>query len=135
MLSEMYLLRAKSFSEMVNSNYDPIEYDTRQLFYWVTHLLDMSLYSVAPIWSRPHFIKVELTEWFYENAVLRYGQLSLYGAKVKGKDFYTVMNNVSNIFNELGNTIEGIEFSSECVIPDNEHKCVNAYLTVKMVVL
>ena len=136
MVNEKYLLVAKNLAERnknrLNTERSPKEQETDELFYWIMSRLEWSVQGCWPA-KTSHSVTVKISRWYDDGrALLEHGKVSDYLSEyVKGEEFYAVMNDVANAFNEIGKSDEnGYHFYATCIIP--EYITETAELTVHM---
>lgn len=136
MVNEKYLFVAENLAERnknrLNTNRSPKEQETEELFYWIISRLEWSIRGCYPA-RESHSVTVKISHWYNDGSVLlEHGRVSDYLSEyVRGEEFYTVMNDVANIFNEIGKSDEnGYHFYATCILP--EYTTETAELTVHM---
>lgn len=105
MVKEHYLLSAKNLNSInrirIDSSRSLIEEETDDLFFWIMSRLEESIISCTPARNH-HNITVSVDYWEDDYPILKCGQKSYCPMHVKGNTFYDVMQNVVNIFNDIG---------------------------------
>lgn len=136
MVNEKYLLIAENLAERNMNRLDkersPKEQEIDRLFYWIMSRLEWYVESCSPA-QRFHAVTIKISYLYDDGEVLlEHGRVSDYLSEyVKGVEFYSVMNEVANIFNEIGKSDEkGYQFDATCIIPIKEIE--SAELTVHM---
>lgn len=136
MVNEKYLLVAENLAERnknrLNTERSPKEQETDELFYWIMSRLEWSVQGCWPA-KTSHSVTVKISRWYDDGrALLEHGKVSDYLSEyVKGEEFYAVMNDVANAFNEIGKSDEnGYHFYATCILP--EYITETAELTVHM---
>ena len=133
MVNENYLLVVKNLTDRnknrLNTERSPKEQETDELFYWIMSRLE---WCVQGCWPAKTSHSVKLKEGFVSNrnfVLLEHGKVSQYLSQyVTREEFYSVMQEVANVFNEIGkNDEDGYNFYAVC-FTENER----AYLTVNM---
>lgn len=133
MVNENYLFAAKNLADRnknrLDKERDPIEKEKEGLFYWIMSRLE---WCVEGCWPAKESHSVTVKEGFcYANSnrvLLEHGRVSEYLSKdVTREEFYSVMEQVAEIFNEIGEQVEGYHFNAKCFITAG-----NAELTVHM---
>lgn len=136
MVNEKYLLIAENLAERninrLNKERSLKEQEIDRLFYWIMSRLEWYVESCSPA-QRSHTVTIKISYLYDDGDVLlEHCRVSDYLSEyVKGVEFYSVMNEVANIFNEIGKSDEkGYQFDATCIIPTNEIE--SAELTVRM---
>lgn len=136
MVKEKYLLRAESLAKRnknrLNENHTPKEKETDELFYWIMTRLEWELQGSSTQTSYSITIKEDYL-YSYGRVLLEHGRVSEYLSEyVKKEEFYAVMEDVANIFNQIGKSEEkGYQFYATCLIPNNKNEM--AEMTVHMI--
>lgn len=139
MLNKKYLFAAKNLSDRnrnrLNKDLSPEEKEKEQLFYWIMSRIEWSAQGCWPA-QQSHRVRIA-TEHLYEDGqiLLAHGKVSEYLSEyVRGYKFCSVMQEVCNIFNEIGKSEEnGYHFWATFVLP--EGKIENAEFIVNMATL
>ena len=136
MVNEKYLLVAENLAERnknrLNTERSPKEQETDELFYWIMSRLEWSVQGCWPA-KTSHSVTVKISRWYDDGrALLEHGKVSDYLSEyVKGEEFYAVMNDVANAFNEIGKSDEKVyHFYETCIL--TEYITETAELTVHM---
>lgn len=136
MVNEKYLIVAENLAERnknrLNTERTPKEQETDELFYWVMSRLEWSVHGCWPP-KTSHSVTIKISRWYDDGrALLEHGKVSEYlSGYVKGEELYAVMNNVANIFNEIGKSDEkGYHFYATCIL--SEYITETSELTVHM---
>lgn len=120
MVNENYLLAVKNLTDRnknrLNAERSPKEQETDELFYWIMSRLEWSIQGCWPA-KTSHNVTVE--EGFVSNdnsVLLEHGRVSQYLSQyVTREEFYSVMQEVANVFNEIGKSEEaGYNFYAVC---------------------
>lgn len=107
MVKEKYLLQAEILAERnknrLDTNRSPKEKETEELFYWIISRLEWSVQGCWP-GQRGHTITVQAYIYNPDGGVLvEHGRVSKYLSQyVNNEEFFTVLNDIANIFNEIG---------------------------------
>lgn len=137
MVKEKYLLRAESLAKRnknrLNENYTPKEKETDELFYWIMTRLEWGLEGSYPPQTSYSITIKEIYLDSNGRVLLEHGRVSEYLSEyVKKEEFYAVMEDVANIFNQIGKSEEkGYQFYATCLIPNNKNEM--AEMTVHMI--
>lgn len=113
----------------LNPQCNPKEQEMDELFYWVMSAIEFSVHSC---WPAKTSHSVTLREpWFSddERVMLEYGDYPPYVSQyVTREEFYSVMQEVAEVFNEIGkNEEDGYHFWANCYTGNG-----SASLTVNM---
>lgn len=118
MVNENYLLVAESLVDRnknrLNSTRSPRQQETDRLFYWIMRNIEVSVEGCWPA-KKYHYVSVTKTRLYDDGSVLlSHERVSNYLSQyVKDKEFYSVMEDVANIFNEIGKFEEnGYKYSA-----------------------
>lgn len=111
MVNEKYLLAAENLAERnkarLNTESSPKEKETEELFYWVISRLEWHMQGCWPA-KEHHDLIIDIKRWYNDGRVLlQHGNVSQYLSQyVIGKEFDNVMEDVVNIFNDIGKNEE-----------------------------
>lgn len=125
MVSNKYLFVAENLVERnknrLNTERSPKEQEVDELFYWIMSRLEWSMQGCCPA-KKSHSVTVITSHWYADGSVLlEHGVVDNYLSKyVNGKEFYAVMKDVANIFNEIGKSkTNEYHFYAICILPKN----------------
>lgn len=120
MVNGKYLLAVENLAERnkarLNTKGSPKEKETEELFYWVISRLEWHMQGCWPAKTHHDLIIDIRRGWYNDGSILlKHGNVSEYLSQyVIGKEFDKVMENVVNIFNEIGkNEEKGYHFSAK----------------------
>lgn len=137
MVNDKYLFVAKNLAERnknrLNTARSPKEQETDELFYWIISRLEWSVQGCYPA-KTSHSVTIKTSNCYDDGRVLiEHGRVANYLSEyVKGEEFYAVMEDVADIFNEIGKSeSEGYHFYATCILPENMTGI--AELTVHMI--
>ena len=126
MVNEEYLLMANNLvkrnQNRLNKKISAIEKETDTLFYWILRELEILVEKSWPP-NGYHKITLKEPEVKMNNIMIlvekeRYSEY--FPKYVNKKEFYHVMENVTRIFNEIGE--ENHCFKAECYLPTTQNK-------------
>ena len=133
MVDEDYLLVAKVLTDRnknrLKKERSPKEMETDDLFFWIMSRLEWSIEGCLPA-KVSHSVTVdEPFSASSSSVILEHGRMADYISQyVSREEFYSVMQEVVNIFNELGKNEEiGYDFHAVCLIREGRSS-----LTVNM---
>ena len=133
MVNENYLIAAKSLADRnknrLNTKRSPKEQERDELFFWMLSRLEWSVQGCWPA-KEIHNVTVKQGYCCDDNRVLlTHGKVSEYLSQYVTRDeFYSVMQEVADIFNEIGKQEEnGYAFYAVCFTSNR-----NAELTVNL---
>lgn len=133
MVNEKYLLVAKNLADRnknrLNTERSLKEQEKDELFYWIIGRLEFSVQGCSP-GKASHHITVKQVPFYDSNRVLlEHGRVSQYLSQyVTREEFYSVMQEVAETFNEIGKQEkDGYDFYAVCITTDGK-----AELTVHM---
>lgn len=120
MVNYEYLFVAENLIERnknrLNENRDPKTQEVDNLFYWIMSRLEWCVQGCWPA-KKSHTVTVEISRTYDNGSVLlKHGRVSEYLSEyVKENEFHDVMEEVANIFNEIGkNKEKGYEYDAVC---------------------
>lgn len=118
MVNENYLLVAENLVDRnknrLNLTRSPRQQETDRLFYWIMRNLELCVEGCCPA-KKYHYVSVTKTRSYDDGSVLlSHERVSNYLSQyVKEQEFYSVMEDVANIFNEIGKSEEkGYKYSA-----------------------
>lgn len=123
MVKEKYLLVAENLAERnknrLNTARSPKEQATDELFYWIISRLEWSMIGCYPA-RISHSVTIK-SNWYDGRVLLEQGRVANYLLDyVKGEEIYAVMEDVANVFNEIGKSeSNGYHFYATCFIPED----------------
>ena len=124
MVNEKYLIVAENLAERnknrLNTERSLKEQETDELFYWIMSRLEWSVQGCWPA-KTSHRVAIKISRWYDDGRVLlEHGRVSDYLSEyVKGEEFYAVMNDVANVFNQIGKSDEKVyHFYATCILPE-----------------
>ena len=133
MVSKKYLLAAKGLADRnknrLNTKRSPKEQERDELFFWLISRLE---WSVQNCWPAKKFHNVTVKEGYCHDknrVLLEHGKVSQYISQYVTRDeFYSVMQEVADIFNQISKREDGENhFYAVCFPTDR-----NAELTVNL---
>lgn len=111
MVNYEYLFVAENLIERnknrLNENRDPKTQEVDDLFYWIMSRLEWCVQGCWPA-KQSHTVKVEKYKQYDDGRILlKHGRVSEYLSEyIKGNEFQNVMEEVANIFNNIGKNEE-----------------------------
>ena len=136
MVKKSYLLAAKKLTDMnrnrLNTKRSPKEQERDELFYWIMSRLESSVQGCWPA-KTSNSVTVEEDIVPSDNHVLlKHGRVSHYFSRYcTGEEFYSVMQEVANVFNEIGKTkVDGCSFYAVCHIKKEQSSLTVVMTTI-----
>lgn len=136
MVEVRYLLAveilARRNKNRLDTNRSPKEQETDKLFSWIMSRLEWSVENCCPA-KEYHSVTVSVGFGACGHALLKHGEVAKYLSEYaysEGEKFYDVMEDVANIFNEIGKSKGEYKCGAKCILP--EYITEAAELTVYM---